>query len=287
MSSVQIDLKGKICLITGANSGIGKSTALGLAKQGAHIVMLCRDQNRGEKAQQEIISKSKNNLVDLLYADLGSLKSLKNFIKSFKEKYTSLHILINNAGVNFLRRKETVDGFEGMFGINHIGHFYLTIGLLDLIKQSAPSRIINVASRAQRKIDFDDLQSEKSYSFMKVYGKSKLANILFTYELARRLEGSGVTVNCLHPGGVRTNLARGTNKIAKIIGGVISIFLMSPEKGAATSIYLASSPNVAKVTGKYFIKKQEVKSSTSSYDVEAAQLLWKKSEELITKAMVE
>jgi len=269
-----MNMEGKICLITGANSGIGYATAIGLAKLNAHVIMVCRNKERGESAQKEIIEKTGNKHVDLLLCDLSSLNSIREFAADFKTKYQSLHVLINNAGVMLSKRELSVDGFEMNFAVNHLAPFLLTNLLLDLLKKSAPSRIINIASAAHKygTIDFEDLQGEnKKHRFMGLYGDSKLALILTSYELSRRLEGSGVTLNLIHPGVVNTNLGMDRNKPKK---GIVRRFFKSPEKAAETSIYLASSPEVEGITGKYFINKQEQQSSEDSYNEEYANKLY-------------
>ena len=270
-------MEGKICIITGANSGIGKATAIGLAKMNATVVMLCRDKERGESAQNEIVELTGNNNVDLFLCDLASLKEIRNFATEFKSKYQNLHVLINNAGVMLSKKDFSVDGFEMNFAVNHLAPFLLTNLLLDILKKSAPSRIINVGSAAHRmgKIDFEDLQSEnKKGRLMGVYGNSKLAMTLVSYELSRKLEDSNVTVNVLHPGLVNTNLGRDRSSTSK---GFASKFFKSPEIGAETSIFLAFSPEVEGITGKYFTKKKEKASSKKSYNEEYAQRLWEVS----------
>lgn len=277
------NMEGKVVMVTGANAGIGKVTARELAKMGAHVVMVARSRERGEAAQAEIKAASNNPNVDLLLADLSVQEEIRELAQTFHEKYDRLDVLVNNAGAVFTNRRETADGLEMTFALNHLGYFLLTNLLLDVIKQSAPARIINVSSDAHRgaKLDFDDLQSEDGYSGFGVYSKSKLANVYFTHELARRLEGTGVTVNAVHPGFVDTNFGKNNNGLVtaffKIIG---KIFAKSPEEGAATSIYLASSPAVADVTGQYFSDKKPVKSSDVSYDKEIARRLWEVSAEL-------
>jgi len=273
-------MEGKICIITGANSGIGKATAIGLAKMNATIVMICRSKERGEEAQKEIIELTGNKKVDLLLCDLSSQESIRKFVSEFKSKYQKLHILINNAGVMLSKRGVSVDGFEMNFAVNHLAPFLLTNLLLDALKKSAPSRIINVSSAAHRmaKMDFDDLQSEKmKYRLMKIYGASKLALMLFSYELSRRLEGTSVTVNTLHPGLVNTNLGQDQSSFSQ---GFAKLFFKKPEKGAETSIYLASSQEVEGITGKYFAKKQQKQSSEESYNEDYAKRLWKLSAEM-------
>jgi retinol dehydrogenase 14 len=273
----QSAMNGKVCLITGANSGIGKATALGLAQMGATVVMVCRDQAKGEAAQREIKAASSSESVDLLLADLASQQSIRQLAGEIRERYPGLHVLINNAGISPSARRLTSDGIESTLAVNHLAPFLLTNLLLDHLKASAPARIVNVSSTAMGTIDFDNLQGEKQFNMMSIYGQSKLMNGLFTYELARRLEGTGVTANCLHPGVVSTNLARDFFPLFRLL---VRFFFISPEKGAQTSIYLASSPEVEGVSGKYFIKKREAKSSPASYDEAAAKRLWRISEEL-------
>lgn len=265
----------KICLVTGANTGIGKATATGLAKVGFKVIMLCRDQTRGEKALQEIKAESNNEYIDLMIADLSSQKSIRQFASDFNKKYQKLDVLINNAGVNFNKRVETIDGLEMTFAVNTIAPFLLSNLLLDVLLKSAPSRVVNVASGMQSsKIDFDNLQGEKQFSFMKSYGQSKSAVILLTYEFARRYINSGVTFNCLHPGGVNTNIGKNLKGISGVVSRNVMKLAKSPAKGAKTSIFLASSPNVKGITGKYFVDKKEEKSKDVTYDESVATYLW-------------
>ncbi|UCD02583.1 MAG: SDR family oxidoreductase [Promethearchaeota archaeon] len=278
-------MQGKICMITGANSGIGKATARVLAKMNATVVMICRDKERGEKAQKEIIEQTGNKNIDLLLCELSSHNDIRKLVSEFNNKYQNLHVLINNAGIMLKKRKISIDGYEMNFAVHHLAPFLLTNLLLDVLKKSAPSRIINVSSAAHKRarIDFYDLQSEnKKYSLFRVYGISKLALMLFTYELSRRLEGTGVTVNALHPGVVNTNLGRDQSKFSQ---GFAKVFFKSPEKGAETSIYLASSPEVEGITGKYFVKKEPRESSEESYNEAYAKKLWEISAEM-TKLIV-
>jgi NAD(P)-dependent dehydrogenase (short-subunit alcohol dehydrogenase family) len=257
MPTVNTSLQGKICMVTGANSGIGKATALALAQMGATVVMVCRDRARGEEAQSEITTTSRNTAVALLQADLSSQQSIRQLVEHFQQHCTQLHVLINNAGATFSGRRETVDGLEMMFAVNYLAPFLLTNLLLDVLKASAPARIVNVSSAAQASgsIHMDDLQAEQHYSSMRAFRQSKLAIILFTYELARRLQGMGVTANCLDPGFVATNIGqRGASLPVRLLLKVIWSFGTSPEKGAQTSIYLVSSPEVEGVTGQYFAK---------------------------------
>jgi NAD(P)-dependent dehydrogenase (short-subunit alcohol dehydrogenase family) len=285
MVPLNTSMQGKICLITGANSGIGKATAQGLAKMGATVVMVCRDRAKGEAAQAEIKAKSGNDSVHLLLADLASLQSVRQLAQDFKQRYSHLHVLINNAGVNVFKRQETVDGYELTFAVNYLAPFLLTNQLLDVLKASVPSRIVNVSSGAHQTatIDLADLQAKQHYGFMRVYGQSKLALIMFTYELARELQETGVTVNCLHPGFVATNIGQsGLNPaLAAIAKLIISSMGISPEKGAATSIYLATSPDVEGVSGRYFVKSVPKRSAPITYDEVLQQQLWDKSEKLV------
>lgn len=278
-------MQGKICLVTGANSGIGKATALGLAQLGATVVMVCRHRAKGEAAQNEIRAKSGNNAVDLLLADLSSQQSIRQLVEVFKQRYSQLHVLINNAGVFNMTRHETVDGLEMTFAVNQLAPFLLTNLLLDVLKASAPARIVNVSSAAHEAgyIKLHDLQSEKHYRPMRTYGQSKLALVLFSYELARRLEGTRVTVNCLHPGFVVTNIGQGNiPPLARTaIRSILSLFGVSPEEGARTSIYLASSPDLEGVTGKYFVRSIPKRSAQISYDESLQHQVWEASAKLV------
>lgn len=275
-------MAGKVCMVTGANSGIGKVTALELARKGATVVMVCRSRERSEKALAEIRQAVGGAAVELMIADLSSQQSVRALADSFRQKYDRLDVLVNNAGAFFLEREITVDGLESTFAVNHLGYFLLTNLLLDMLKASAPSRVVCVSSGAEAAgtINFDDLQGEQTYSHWRAYAQSKLANVLFTKELARRLEGTGVTVNCLHPGFVRTNLAGGS-RLGRLLVAMMRPFTISAEAGAETSIYLASSPEVEGVTGKYFIKKRAVEPrSRTARDFAVAKRLWQVSEQL-------
>ena len=271
-------MKDKVCLVTGANAGIGKATALGLAERGATVVMVSRNRERGEAAQAEIRRQSGHEAVDLLLADLSSQAEIRRLAAEFKRQYDQLHVLINNAAIIPLQRQETADGLEMQFAVNHLAYFLLTHLLLDVLKAGAPARIVNVSSQTHRwgRIDFDDLQSERSYDPQAAYKQSKLANVLFTYELARRLQGTGVTVNCLHPGGIRTQL--NANYAGRAEAAEASPAEL--QRGAQTSIYLATSPEVEGVSGKYFVNEQQTQSSAESYDQHLAQRLWQISADL-------
>ena len=284
------EMAGRTCLITGASNGIGKETAIELARMGATVVMVARDERKGRAAQMEVKERSGAD-ADLLLADLASLADVRKLAEEYRSRHDTLHVLINNAGAYNSQRVLSKDGYEMTIAVNHLAHFLLTDLLLDVIKASAPSRIINVSSGAHTgaKIDFDDLQGESGYGVgMGAYGQSKLANVLFTNELARRLEGENVTVNSLHPGVVRTGFGRNATGI---IGGVFAVFqfvgrpfLLTSAQGAKTSIYLASSPEVETTTGEYFVKSKSVASNDESNDPEVARRLWDFSEELVKQA---
>jgi NAD(P)-dependent dehydrogenase (short-subunit alcohol dehydrogenase family) len=279
-------MTGKVCIVTGANTGIGKETALGLARLGATVVMVCRDRERAEAAQREIKQKSGSQRVELMLCDFSSQNSIRQFAQTFKQQHERLDVLVNNAGVVVRVRSMTEDGLESTFAINHLGYFLATNLLLDVLKKSAPSRIVNVSSTAHRfgKLDINGWPTGRDYSAFGAYANSKLANVLFTYELARRLKGTGVTVNCLHPGGVGTNLYRG---LPKFLQALIKLVTISPERGARTSIFLASSPEVEGVTGKYFARSRQQESSEASRNEEAARILWEVSAELTDMEMAE
>jgi NAD(P)-dependent dehydrogenase (short-subunit alcohol dehydrogenase family) len=271
----------KIVMITGANSGIGKETARVLADRGATIIMICRNKERGETALRELKEKTGSDKIELYLADLTEPDTIHDVVDKFKENHSRLDVLINNAGLTINEREITSLGYERTFATNHLGHFLLTQLLLDILKQSKPSRIVNVSSAVHTtaNLKFNDINQKKHYRGYLAYANSKLANLLFTYELARRLEETGVTVNALHPGFVRTNFGKGgRNWILKAIFKFARIFAISVEKGAKTSIYLASSPEVEGVTGKYFVKCKPVRSSNASYDLEAQKRLWQLSE---------
>ncbi len=279
-------MKGKICLITGSNSGIGKETAIGLAKLGATVVMVVRSQERGEKAKADVIEKTGNKSVDLLLCDLSLMSSIKDFARKFKAKYDRLNVLINNAGAVFDKREVTSEGFERTLAVDYLGPFLLTHELLDMLKAGHPSRIINVSSGLHKggSVNLADLQSEKNYKGMKVYSNTKLMLTMFNYELARRLEGSGITANSLMPGFVATNLGRSNGSLrSSLLFTLVRPMQISAKKGAETSIYLASSPNVECVSGKMFKEKKEVNSSPISYNEILRKELWEKTETLLSK----
>jgi NAD(P)-dependent dehydrogenase (short-subunit alcohol dehydrogenase family) len=276
-------IEGKTCVITGASSGIGKVSAEQLASMGARVVMVCRIQGRGERAKAEVEAKSGSKSVELMLANLASLDSVRAFARRYEGSHGSLNVLLNNAGVARLRRSLTVDGFEATLQVNYLSAFLLTNLLLPLLKRSAPSRVVNVSSVAHYggHINLGDLQLEKGYGVMRAYSQSKLAMVLFTHELAARLEGTGVTANCLHPGAVATNIWGSGLGPVSILGKVARLFLSSPKKGAKTQVYLASSPEVEVVTGEYFEPDGKKRSSTESYDQALAKKLWDASAAMV------
>lgn len=275
------NLQGRVALVTGATSGIGKATAMGLARMGAHVVLVARDRAKGEATRAEIVAQTGNGAVDLLLADLSSQASVRQLAADIKAKYDRLHVLVNDAGAVFGERSLTVDQVERTFALNHLAYFLLTNLLLDLLKASAPSRIVNVTSwfPDRARLDFDNLQGERRYSGIGAYSNSKLGNMLFTYELARRLQGSGVTVNCVHPGVVRTNLDAPT-PLTRMLLVCFRPFMAKPETAADRLIYLASSPQVEGVSGKYFADKREIRSPQQTYDETVARRLWEISAQL-------
>jgi NAD(P)-dependent dehydrogenase (short-subunit alcohol dehydrogenase family) len=276
----------KICLITGANSGIGKAAAKGLAKLGATIILVSRNHTRGERTAAELEQTTGSNKFHLFMADLSSQSSILRLANEIKDKFNNLDILINNAGAYFSKRHITIDGVEATFSVNYLSRFLLTNLLMEMILKSKQGRIINVSGEYHRKgrINFEDMEYSKNYSAFKAICRARLADILFVYELSRRLKNTKVTANSLHPGLVATNIIDNdpdSSLIKRILYKSISPFLKTPEEGAETVIYLASSPEVANVTGRYFINKKSVQSSQLSYDEKLAAQLWKTSEQMI------
>ncbi len=277
-NTIQMDIKNKTAIITGATSGIGRITALALAEKGAGLVLPVRNMERGEQLKKEIMERSGNPNVELAECRLDSLDSIRQFAEAFRKKHDNLHLLINNAGTWEVKREESEDGIEMNFAVNHLAPFLLTYLLLDMIKASAPARIVNVSSSAhkQAKMNLEDPEGKKNWSSLKSYAQGKLANIFFTRKLARDLEGTGVTANCLHPGVVQTHLF---DKMPRFFRKIFGLFMISAEKGAETSIFLATSPEVEGVSGKYFVKKKETKTTRHAHDIEVAERLWEISKE--------
>ena len=270
-------MKNKLVVITGANAGIGKETTLRLAKLGAHIIMVCRNEKKGKSALQEIVNLSGNNNLELMLCDFSSSKSINEFVKRFKEKYDQIDVLLNNHGAIFLRKKVTEDGIEATFAVNHLGYFSLTLQLLDLVKASDYSRIINVASSAHyrvKKLDLDDYNWEKrKYNLQTAYGESKIYNIMFSFLLAEKLKGTSITVNCLHPGFIRTELGV-KNVLLKPLNPLVKRKAKPIEEGAETSVYLVSSPEVENVTGKYYHIMKEKEPNKLALDITKQEELW-------------
>jgi NAD(P)-dependent dehydrogenase (short-subunit alcohol dehydrogenase family) len=284
MQGHEVSMQGKVCLVTGATSGIGQVAAIELARRGAHIVIVGRSAEKCANTQAQIRATRSDAIVDTLVTDLSSLAETKRLAEQVRQRYPRLDVLLNNAGAMFWNRSESVDGIEKTFALNHLSYFVLTNLLLPVLKQSAPARIVNVASDAHKgvSINFDDLQFKQKYSGWKAYQQSKLANILFTYELAKRIEGTGVTANTLHPGFVLTNFLQVFHDAPAgwLINALAPLVAISPERGARTSIYLASSPEVEGVSGRYFVKEKPVVSSPQSRDPLAAERLWQVSVEM-------
>ena len=281
------DMTGTVVALTGANAGIGKETAVGRARMGATVGMSSRDAERGETALADVVARSGSTDVTLLPLDLADLQSVRAFAGALLAQLARLDVLVLNAGLILRQRSETADGFETTFGVNQLGHFALTDLLLDRLRASAPSRIVVVSSHAhkwaRRGLDFDDLQrTAHRYRAFDVYSRSKLANIYFTRELARRLAGTGVTVNAAHPGYVASNFARdGDLYLEPFVKLGAKLFAISPEEGASTSVYLASSPEVDGVTGGYYVKSKPASISRAARDDVAARRLWETSETLL------
>jgi len=275
-------MKGKTVVITGGTSGIGEIAAELLAQMGARIVLIARDKSRGEATLARLRKRATGLAHTVHYADLARIPEMKRVAAQIAESEPRIDVLINNAGAMFGSRQLTGDGLEYTFALNHMAYFVVTEGLRERLQASAPARVINTSSGAHRgaRLDFDDLQLVKDFSAMKAYSRSKLCNILFTRELARRLHGTGVTANCLHPGFVATRFGDQSGGLISRFIGLAKLFAISPEKGAETLVYLASSPDVAETTGAYFYKCRPITPSQAALDDRAAMLLWERSEAL-------
>jgi NAD(P)-dependent dehydrogenase (short-subunit alcohol dehydrogenase family) len=276
-------MEGKVVLVTGATDGLGRETVLTLAGAGATVVAAGRDPRKIATTVRDLVAQTGNTSVEGLVADLSSQEQVRRLAREFLDRYERLDVLVNNAGAIFERREETEDGIERTFAVNHLAPFLLTSLLLDVILESAPARVVTVSSVGHRsaRLDFDDLQNARSYDGNQAYAQSKLANVLFTYELARRLEGTGVTANAADPGMARTNIGT-NNKSVRAYLQLLAHRAMadSVERGARTSIYLASSPEVEGISGAYFADCKQVLSSPASYNGAVARRLWSVSEEL-------
>jgi retinol dehydrogenase 14 len=283
------NMSGKICVVTGANSGIGKETALGLAQMGAHVVMVCRNTEKGKAALEVIRAASGSSQVDLLIADMSSQASVRELAKQIRTKYQRLDVLINNAGATSPTRKLSADGIEMTVAGNHLVPALLTALLLDLLKASAPSRIVNVSSEvhARARMDMNDLQFERgNYSWGRAYAQSKLLMNAYTFELAHRLEGTGVTANCLHPGVVATNLGGPDLPLGwKILFTLLRPLFLNAKQGAETTLYAASAPEIAGVSGKYFAKSKIAESSAQSRDPKLMAEVWQWTEKMVGQSL--
>lgn len=273
---------GKIAVVTGATSGIGLVTARELARMGATVIVMARSRERGESTREAIVAQTGNKAVELVLADFASLAAVRGGAEQILARHGRIDVLVNNAGIYMGERRLSADGYELTFAVNHLAPFLLTHLLLDALRASPTARVVTVSSQAHTsgRGRFDDVGTERGYSGLQAYSESKLANVLFTYELARRLEGSGVTANCLHPGGVRTNFASGAKGLFALAFNLVKPFLRTPEQGAQTSIYLAASPEVEGVTGMYFVDRRARPSAPRSYDRGLQARLWALSEEL-------
>ena len=278
-------MQNRVVMVTGATNGIGLETARGLASMGTTVIGVGRNPQKCADVAKSIAGTTSNPNVEFLVADLSAQSQVRKLAETFRQKYDRLDVLVNNAGGYFARREESSDGIEMTWALNHLNYFLFTDLLLDVLKHSAPARIVNVSSCAHtrvKQINFDDVEFKKGFSGWTVYGHSKLANVLFTYELSRHLGGTKVTANALHPGFVATGFGHNNGGLMRTgINLVQKIVAKRPEQGAETSIYLSSSPEVEGVTGKYFSDKKEIKSSAASYDVNAARRLWELSEQMV------
>jgi retinol dehydrogenase-12 len=277
-----MEITEKVCLITGASGGIGEITAREIARQGMQVVIVSRNEQRCQAATERIRIETSNPSVDYLVADLSSQAQVRQLAQGFREKYPRLDVLVNNAGGFYMKRLETVDGIELTWALNHLNYFLLTDLLLDMLKTSAPARVVNVSSNAHLSggINFDDLEGKRFYFGWLAYAQSKLANVLFTFELARRLEESGVTANVLHPGFVATQFGHNNNGLPGIFIRLAYRFGISPEEGARTSTYLATSPEVEGVSGTYFVNCKPKQAAKVAYDETLARRLWLVSQQM-------
>ena len=268
---------GQVCIVTGANSGIGYHTAKGLAERGATVVMVVRNMDKGETAMEEIKQATATSSVYLMHCDVSDVASVDRFTKAFKERFMCLNVLINNAGAAFSKRQETEAGFEKTIATNYLGVFRLTNNLLAMLRETKPSRIINISSGMHKtgKINFDDIMMEKKYASMKQYANSKLIVTTFTYVLARRLVGTGVTANVVEPGFVATNLGRNMGGLRdRIAFTIVRPIQISAEKGAETSIWAATASEIEGISGKTFAKRKETESAEITYNEEIQDRLW-------------
>lgn len=276
----QNDLQGKVCLVTGASSGIGQATALDLARRGATVVLHARSAERGRAAQTEIVKQSGNAAVDLLLADITAQAAVRQLAADFKSKYARLDILINNAGVNSTTRAITPEGIESIFAVNYLAPFLLTHLLLEALQAGAPARVVNLGTWIQPALNLDDVNREQKYDPMAAYSESKTALTMFTYEMARRLAGTGVTINIVNPGLIRTNLGRDARGGFRLFLAAMQPFMKSAARAAEDVMYLATSPRLAGVSGQFFTSQKPTRTSPESYDAGATERLWRLSEQL-------
>ncbi len=277
-------LRDKTCVMTGATSGIGLAAAVELAARGARLVLVARNPARADDALAAIRARTPKADVEVVRGDLARLAEVRDAADAILARCPQIDVLFNNAGVVKLKRETTPDGFEAMFGVNHLAYFVMTNRLLDRLRATSGARIVSTASEAHRfggALDFDDLQGERSFGGFKSYGRSKLCNILWTRELARRLDGSGVTANCFHPGAVATRLGQTDAAWTKLLSRVLGLFMLSPKQGASTGVFLATAREVAPVSGRYFAKSREKKPAAYAQDDDAAKRLWEVSEALV------
>jgi NAD(P)-dependent dehydrogenase (short-subunit alcohol dehydrogenase family) len=279
-----MDLANKLCVVTGANSGIGKETVRAFANQGAYVIMVCRNEQRAKQAQQEIISDTGHRDIEIMLADLALQYDVREVVNQITQKFDKVDVLVNNAGIIADERQETVDGIERTLAINHLAPFLLTNLLFDHLKNAREARVTNVSSEVHRmganNFDINNLQLTEGYSPMKAYGISKLCNIMFTHELAKRWADTPITTNSLHPGVVRTQLAEEANLLMKLFYTVGKPFMRSPRSGAQTTIYLTTSDEVQSISGKYFRNKKQAIPAALAYDDNITTKLWEKSKEL-------
>jgi NAD(P)-dependent dehydrogenase (short-subunit alcohol dehydrogenase family) len=277
-------LRGKTCVLTGATSGIGLAAAVELAARGARLVLVARNPARADEAVAAIRARTPDAPIEVVRGDLAKLAEVRSAADAILARCPQIHLLFNNAGVVKLRRETTADGFEAMFGVNHLAYFVMTNALEDRLRATPGARIVSTASEAHRfggALDFDDLQSERSYGAFKSYGRSKLCNILWTRELARRLEGSGVAATCFHPGAVATRLGQTDAGWTRLLSRLIGLFMLSPEQGASTGVFLATAPQGVSISGRYFAKSREKAPARYAQDDATAARLWEVSEALV------
>jgi retinol dehydrogenase-14 len=280
-------MEGKHCLVTGATGGIGLVAARELARQGASVTLVGRNPKKTQETVQALRQELGSQAIQGLVGDMSCMADARRVAREYAASNSRLDVLLNNAGAYFGTKMVTKDGYEMTFALNHLGYYALTRDLLELLKRSTPSRVVNVSSGAQAmgRLNFDDLQQEQRFSGQQAYNNSKLANVMFTFELARKLQGTGVTATCLHPGVVATNFGKDNpTTFLKILIAVAGPFMLTPEQGADTAVWLASSPEADGMTGKYFVKRKERRVNKQAMDPAACARLWEISEQLVNKA---